>query len=146
MDAHQRILTAPTAPSESIPPAPSLTGPAYEHLQRIITMTQHTEDFLRECITVTDDGSLATVDEVEGLYLYWCSLRTGAGTDTGSLLETLVAHGVEPVQQDGVDYLEGVILAGPVVADFISSCDFAGAWGHPDPRISELLRDVATAS
>jgi hypothetical protein len=109
-------------------------------------MTQHTADFLQECITVTADGSLATLDEVEGLYQYWCSLHTGAGTDTGPLLETLAAHGVGPVHQDGVDYLEGVILAGPVVADFIMSCDFAGAWGRPDPRVSELLREVVTAS
>ncbi|AUZ87664.1 hypothetical protein CVO76_08505 [Arthrobacter agilis] len=118
-------------------------------------MTQHIEEFLQECTTVTADGTLASLDEVEGLYLYWSSLRAVATsdgtdeadpTDTSAVLDALRSRGVEPAQRDGVDYLEGLVLTGPVMTDFILSCDFTGAWGHPDVRELEPAGDVAAAS
>jgi hypothetical protein len=126
-------------------------------------MTQHTEEFIQECITVTADGSLVSVDEAEGLYLHWRSLRTAsadttditdsadgldgaASDDDGPLLRALRGHGVERVDHDGVEYLEGLVLTGPVVADFFLSCDFAGAWGRPDAWELALIRDLASAS
>jgi hypothetical protein len=109
-------------------------------------MTQHIDDFLLACTTVTADGSLASVDEVEGLYGYWCSLTSSDALETGVVLEALHARGVEPAQRDGVDYVEGLVLTGPVMTDFILAVDFAGAWGHPDTRDSAVLREVATAS
>ncbi len=127
-------------------------------------MPQHIEEFIRQCITVTADGSLVSADEVEGLYLHWLSLHAAPSTltsitsgdpeatedpraDDGSpLLDALRSGGVGTVQNDGVEYLEGLVLTGPVVADFILSCDFAGVWGQPDPRELALIRDVASVS
>lgn len=126
-------------------------------------MPQHIEEFIRQCITVTADGSLVSADEVEGLYQHWLSLRTAPApltspsedledledpeADDGSpLLEALRSGGVGTVQNDGVEYLEGLVLTGPVVADFILSCDFAGVWGQPDPLELALIRDVASVS
>lgn len=118
-------------------------------------MTQHIEEFLQECTTVTADGTLASLDEVEGLYLYWSSLRAVAAsdgtdgadpTDTSAVLDALRSRGVEPARRDGVDYLEGLVLTGPVMTDFILSCDFTGAWGHPDVRELAPAGDVAAAS
>ncbi|MFJ6001337.1 hypothetical protein [Arthrobacter sp. NPDC092385] len=108
-------------------------------------MTQHIENFLQDCTTVTGDGSHATLDEVEGLYVYWCSLRADDALDTDVLLEALQSRGVEPVQRDGVDYVEGLVLTGPIMAGFILSCDFAGAWGRPELD-SVAVRDVASVS
>lgn len=108
-------------------------------------MTQHIEDFLQDCTTITGDGSQATLDEVEGLYVYWCSRRAEEALDTDVLLGSLQSRGVEPVQRDGVDHVEGLVLTGPVMAEFILSCDFAGAWGRLelDPV---AVRDVASVS
>ncbi|WP_104179219.1 hypothetical protein [Arthrobacter sp. B0490] len=125
-------------------------------------MTQHLRNFIQECITVTADGSLAATDEVEGLYQHWSSLRAADTSDTSDtsddaaeyeaegsagspVLAALRGYGVETVRRDGVEYLEGLVLTGPVVADFILSCDFAGAWGRPDPLEPDLLEDVASA-
>ncbi|MHA7285313.1 hypothetical protein ACX80I_03470 [Arthrobacter sp. MDT3-44] len=121
-------------------------------------MTQHIDDFLHDCITVTADGSLVSIDEVEGLYLYWSSLRAADSTegssgvstddspDTAAVLEALYARGVEPIQRDGVDYVEGLILTGPVMADFIVACDFSGVWGQPELWDLAAVREVVTAS
>ncbi len=134
-------------------------------------MTQHPEEFIQDCITVTADGSLVSADEIEGLYLHWCSLRAtptstashddsdgsdgfddldasgdSAAEDGSPLLDVLRTHGVVTVLNDGVEYLEGLVLTGPVVADFILSCDFAGAWGRPESQDLALLQDVASAS
>ncbi len=124
-------------------------------------MPQHIEEFIRQCITVTADGSLVSADEVEGLYQHWLSLRTAPAPltsitttdledleadDDSPLLDALRSGGVGTVQNDGVEYLEGLVLTGPVVADFILSCDFAGVWGQPDPRELALIRDVASVS
>ncbi|BBE23522.1 hypothetical protein MN0502_24050 [Arthrobacter sp. MN05-02] len=67
-------------------------------------------------------------------------------TDTSAVLDALRSRGVEPAQRDGVDYLEGLVLTGPVMTDFILCCDFAGAWGHPDVRDLTTAGDVAAAS
>lgn len=124
-------------------------------------MPHHIEEFIRQCITVTADGSLVSADEVEGLYQHWLSLRTAPAPltsitstdledleadDDSPLLDALRSGGVGTVQNDGVEYLEGLVLTGPVVADFILSCDFAGVWGQPDPRELALIRDVASVS
>ncbi|OUM39974.1 hypothetical protein [Arthrobacter sedimenti] len=137
-------------------------------------MTQHIDDFLHDCTTVTADGSLVSVDEVEGLYLYWCSLRAADSTgnrgedsteestedlvedsledfteesaETAAVLDAVYARGVEPIQRDGVDYVEGLVLTGPVMADFIVACDFAGVWGHPELCDLAAVREVVTAS
>jgi hypothetical protein len=94
-------------------------------------MTQHIDNFLQDCITVTDDGSLVSLDELEGLYVYWCSLRGQDALATDALLEILSAARMEPSHQDGVDYVEGLVLTGHVVADFILAHDFSGNWGTP---------------
>lgn len=124
-------------------------------------MTQHIRNFIQDCITVTADGSLASTDEIEGLYLHW-SARGAAGTsaaedeagheadeaeesDESHVLAALRGYGMQTVRRDGVEYLEGLVLTGPIVADFILSCDFAGAWGRPDPLEPELIEDVASA-
>ncbi|MEG9248974.1 hypothetical protein V6S67_12870 [Arthrobacter sp. Soc17.1.1.1] len=124
-------------------------------------MPHHIEEFIRQCITVTADGSLVSADEVEGLYQHWLSLRTAPtpltsitttdledleADDDSPLLDALRSGGAGTVQNDGVEYLEGLVLTGPVVADFILSCDFAGVWGQPDPRELALIRDVASVS
>ncbi|MDN4610856.1 hypothetical protein [Arthrobacter burdickii] len=125
-------------------------------------MTQHTDDFLHDCTTVTADGSLVSVDEVEGLYLYWRSLRaadssgdrvddstrdsTDDSVETAAVLDALYARGVEPIQRNGVDYVEGLVLTGPVVADFIVVCDFAGVWGQPELWELAAVQEVVTAS
>ncbi|MHA7209017.1 hypothetical protein [Arthrobacter sp. MDT1-65] len=120
-------------------------------------MTQHVRTFIQECITVTADGSLASIDEVEGLYLHWSSRRTADTSDAAAdgyeaevsgespVLAALRGYGLETVRRDGVEYLEGLVLTGPVMADFILSCDFAGAWGRPDPLEPDLIEDVAAA-
>jgi hypothetical protein len=121
-------------------------------------MTQHTDDFLHDCTTVTADGSLVSVDEVEGLYLYWRSLRaadssgdrvddsTDDSVETAAVLDALYARGVEPIQRNGVDYVEGLVLTGPVVADFIVACDFPGVWGQPELWDLAAVQEVVTAS
>ena len=108
-------------------------------------MTQHISTFLLECITVTADGSLSTLDELEGLYVYWCSLRGTEPLDTEIVLEALVPHGVSQVTDDGVECLEGLVLTGPVMAEFILGCEFTGAWGHTDPVELEALQQVVSA-
>ncbi|MHA7279091.1 hypothetical protein ACX80H_04985 [Arthrobacter sp. MDT2-2] len=129
-------------------------------------MTQHIDDFLHDCTTVTADGSLVSVDEVEGLYLYWRSLRAADSTpdrvedstddsaddsaedstETAAVLDALYARGVEPIQRNGVDYVEGLVLTGPVMAEFIVACDFVGAWGQPELWDLAAVREVVTAS
>jgi hypothetical protein len=129
-------------------------------------MTQHIDDFLHDCTTVTADGSLVSVDEVEGLYLYWRSLRAAGSTpdrvensaddstddsaedstETAAVLDALYARGVEPIQRNGVDYVEGLVLTGPVMAEFIVACDFAGVWGQPELWDLAAVREVVTAS
>jgi hypothetical protein len=109
-------------------------------------MTQHVDTFLQDCTTVTMDGSLASLAELEGLYLYWCSLRSEAPLDTAELVDALVSAGMEQTRRDGVDYVEGVVLTGELMAGFILTCDFAGAWGQPDIWEFAPVRHVATAS
>lgn len=108
-------------------------------------MTQHIPAFLLECTTVTADGSLSTLDELEGLYVYWCSLRGHEPLDTGLVLEVLAPHAVTPTTHDGVKCLEGLVLTGPVMADFIMNCEFAGAWGFNDAMELGTVQQVAWA-
>jgi hypothetical protein len=108
-------------------------------------MTQHIPTFFLECTTITADGSLSTLDELEGLYVYWCSLRGEEPLDTGYVLEALARHDVAPVTHDGVEYLEGLILTGPVMAEFIMSCEFTGAWGHTGPMELGAFQQVVSA-
>ncbi|KNC13476.1 hypothetical protein AC792_15830 [Arthrobacter sp. RIT-PI-e] len=107
---------------------------------------QHLDSFSSTCLTLTDDGSLVPVDELEGLYLYWCSGTGETPVGTPALLESLAGLGAEPVQQDGVDYVEGLVLTGDVVADFILEHDFVGAWGVPTRWDVDALPAIATAS
>lgn len=109
-------------------------------------MTQHIEHFLNTTTIITADGSLVPVEELESLYIYWCSQTGSASTETSDILAVLAEHGVDPVTQDGVPYVEGLVLSGSVVADFILSCDFAGAWGAPFAPEFASVREVATAS
>jgi len=109
-------------------------------------MTQHIAHFSQDCLTITDDGSLVSVEELESLYLYWCEHTDQAPLDTSSVLEALAALGLVEAQQDGVDYVEGLVLTGSIVADFILSDDFAGVWGVPTRWDVAALPDVATAS
>lgn len=108
-------------------------------------MTQNIDQFLQDCSTFTADGSLTSFDELEGLYLYWCSLRDEEARPTEVVLDILRTRGVETATYDDVDYVEGLLLTGPVMAGFILSCDFAGAWGQPD-LLNLPVRAVATAS
>lgn len=109
-------------------------------------MTQHIQNFLRECTAITADGSLTTLDELEGVYIHWCSLR-GEDVSETPLVDLLVlADGVESVTHDGADHIEGLVLTGPVVADFILTCDFIGAWGHAEQLDPGALAQVASAS
>jgi hypothetical protein len=108
-------------------------------------MTQHLPAFFLECTTITADGSLSTLDELEGLYVYWCSLRGHEPVDTELVLEALAPHEVTPATHDGVEYLEGLVLTGPVMADFIMNCEFTGAWGHTDPMELGAFQQVASA-
>lgn len=110
-------------------------------------MTQHIAPFLQDCITVTADGSLVSLDELEGLYLYWCSTRADAPLETEDLVTVLLTQqGVERTQRDGVDCVEGLVLTGGVMAEFILTGDFTGAWGRPDLWDLATARQVATAS
>lgn len=110
-------------------------------------MTQHIPTFLQDCTAVTADGSLVSADELEGLYLYWCSTRTDTPLTTEDLITALVAQeGVERLRHNGVDCLEGLVLTGAVMAEFILTCDFTGAWGQPDLWDLAAARDVATVS
>ncbi len=108
-------------------------------------MTQNIDQFLQDCSTFPADGSLTSLDELEGLYVYWCSLRDEEARTTEAVLDVLGTRGVEAATYDGVDYVEGLILTGPVKADFILSCDFAGFWGQPN-LLNLAVRSVATAS
>lgn len=108
-------------------------------------MPQHIHDFLHACTTVTADGSLASLDEFEGLYVYWCSLREEEAVETAAVVDMLRPDGVETTQRDGVEYLEGLLLTGPVMAEFIVSCEFSGAWGRPDLVDRAVVREVVTA-
>lgn len=96
-------------------------------------MTQHLQDFLQDCTTATADGSLTSLDEIEGLYVYWCSLRKEDALPTEAVLDELRLRGLETVQRSGAEYVEGLLLTGPVMTGFILSCDFSGTWGRPDP-------------
>lgn len=109
-------------------------------------MMQHIQDFLQQCTTVTADGSLVSLDELEGLYVYWCSLGGKDVRETEAVLDELRLHGLETAQRHGVDYVEGLVLAGPVMADFILACHFTGAWGQPDLMDLAPVREVVTAS
>lgn len=108
-------------------------------------MTQHITDFSRICLTVTDDGSLVSIDELEGLYLHWCSVTDRTPLDTATVLDALRGQGVERLSQDGVDYLVGLVLTGSTVADFILLQDFAGVWGVPT-RWDVPVQDLTAAS
>ncbi len=108
-------------------------------------MTQHIDAFLNTCLTVTADGSLVSLDEFEGLYVYWCSHQDDDVLETAEVLDLLTPAGVELTQRNGVDYVEGLLLTGPVAAEFILSCEFSGAWGQPDSLELAELREVATA-
>ncbi|MUK01706.1 hypothetical protein GM708_07025 [Vibrio cholerae] len=108
-------------------------------------MTQHIDAFLNTCLTVTADGSLVSLDEFEGLYVYWCSTHDEDALETSEVLGLLASEGVESTQRNGVDYVEGLLLTGPVAVEFILSCDFSGAWGQPDSMELADLREVATA-
>lgn len=107
---------------------------------------QHLDSFSSTCLTITDDGSLVSVDELEGVYLHWCAETGETALDTPTLLGSLAGLGAEPVRQDGVDYLEGLVLSGDVVADFILSQDFSGVWGVPTRWDAGALAEIATAS
>ncbi|MFC3299995.1 hypothetical protein FJV46_03805 [Arthrobacter agilis] len=109
-------------------------------------MTQHIPTFLQDCTTVTADGSLVSFDELEGLYLYWCSTRSEAPLDVEVLAEALASRGVDRTLRHGVEYAEGLVLTGSVMAEFILTCDFSGVWGQPDPWDLAPAQDVATAS
>lgn len=95
-------------------------------------MTQHLSTFLLDCTTATSDGSLTTLDEFEGLYVYWCSLHDEEPLETQLVLAALEQDDVASVTCDGIDYVEGLLLTGPVLREFIVSCEFAGAWGTAD--------------
>lgn len=109
-------------------------------------MIQHIQEFLQHCTTVTADGSLASLDELEGLYVYWCSLTGTEALETDAVLDGLRLLGLEGTQRNGVDYVEGLLLTGPVMADFILACEFTGVWGQPDLVDLAAVREVATAS
>lgn len=109
-------------------------------------MTQHIATFLQDCTTVTADGSLVSVDELEGLYLYWCSTRAHTPLETGDLVAALAEQGVEAAQRHGVDCVEGLVLTGGVMTEFILACDFTGAWGRPDLWELAPAQVAATAS
>lgn len=109
-------------------------------------MTQHIEHFLRTTTTVTTDGSLVSIDELEGLYVYWCSLNDQEPSATSYVVAVLQSQGVYPTSHEGTDYLEGLVLTGSLVADFIVSCEFSGAWGLPFAHELAPEREVATAS
>lgn len=112
-------------------------------------MTQHLQGFLQDCTIITADASLAPLDEIEGLYVYWCSLRTEDALPTGAVLDGLRLRGLETTRRSGAEYVEGLLLTGPVMKDFIVSCDFAGTWGRPEHAYStdlDSVRDVAPVS
>ena len=122
------------------PPADGSPSRAPRH-----TPVAHLDRFLRATTTVTTDGALVSLDELEGLYVYWCSLRGFEPVDTELVLEALAPHDVAPVVHDGVECLEGLVLTGPVMAGFIMSCEFTGAWGHTDPLELGALEQVVWA-
>lgn len=94
----------------------------------------HLDRFLRATATVTTDGALVSLDELEGVYVYWCS-RTGQDPSaTEDLVDALEQQGVGPVTRDGVEYVEGIVLTGVLVTDFILACEFTGTWGVPSPH------------
>ena len=95
-------------------------------------MTQHLSTFLLDCTTATSDGSLTTLDEFEGLYVYWCSLHDEEPLETQLVLAALEQDDIASVTRDGIDYVEGLLLTGPVLREFIVSCEFTGAWGSAD--------------
>ncbi len=106
----------------------------------------HLDRFLRATTTVTTDGALVSLDELEGLYMYWCS-RTGQDPSaTEDLVDALEQQGVEPVTHDGVDYVEGLVLTGVLVTGFIVECKFTGSWGVPSAHEPATALDAGTAS
>ncbi len=109
-------------------------------------MTQHIEHFLRATTTVTVDGSLVSIDELEGLYVYWCSLNDQEAAETSDVVAVLRSQGVETTSHEGMDYVEGLVLTGSLVTDFILSCEFSGAWGIPFVHELASAPEVATAS
>ncbi|MBG6223874.1 hypothetical protein IWX63_000422 [Arthrobacter sp. CAN_A2] len=109
-------------------------------------MTQHIEHFLQATTTITTDGALVSVDELESLYVYWCSRNSEDPSATEQVVAALERHGVEPATRDGVDYVEGLVLTGSLVTDFILSCEFTGIWGVPAAYEPATALDAATAS
>ncbi|MHA7281512.1 hypothetical protein [Arthrobacter sp. TMS2-4] len=108
--------------------------------------SQHIDHFLQATSTVTLDGALVSLDELEGLYVYWCSLNHQDPSATLDVLAALERQGVERVTRDGVDYVEGLVLTGGLVTDFILSCDFAGTWGVPSAHELATAYEAAAAS
>ncbi|MHA7241223.1 hypothetical protein [Arthrobacter sp. TMS1-12-1] len=109
-------------------------------------MTQHITGFLQTTTTVTADGALVSLDELESLYVYWCCLRGEDPSATEDVLAALGQQGVEPVTRDGVEYVEGLVLTGSLVTDFILSCDFTGTWGVPSAQELAAAREAVTVS
>ncbi|WP_146065602.1 hypothetical protein [Arthrobacter pityocampae] len=110
-----------------------------------VTVTQHIDEFLGATTTVTLDGALVSVDELESLYVYWCSRNHHDPSATEDVLAALGQQGVEPLARDGVDYVEGLVLTGGLVRDFILACEFSGVWGVPSTLEPATARE-ATAS
>lgn len=110
------------------------------------TVTQHIDGFLDATTTVTLDGALVSVEELESLYVYWCSRNHHDPSATEDVLAALGQQGVEPVTRDGVDYVEGLVLIGGLVRDFILACEFSGTWGVPSAHEPATAREAAAAS
>ncbi|WP_434993206.1 hypothetical protein [Arthrobacter sp. Ld5] len=123
-------------------PEPSADG----LLIRETPTAQHIDRFLQATTTVTLDAALVSLDELEGLYVYWCSLNDQEPSATQDVLTALEQQGVEPLTRDGVEYVEGLVLTGGVVTEFIVSCEFAGTWGAPSVEELVTARDAAAAS
>lgn len=111
-----------------------------------LTVTQHIDEFLEATTTVTLDGALVSVDELESLYVYWCSRNHHDPSATEDVLAALGQQGVEPVTRDSVDYVEGLVLTGGLVRDFILACEFSGAWGVPSMHEPATAREATAAS
>ncbi|WP_052273806.1 hypothetical protein [Arthrobacter sp. L77] len=129
---------------EALLPRPSAAGSSIRPPHRS-PLTQHLEHFLRATTTVTTDGALVSLDELEGLYVYWCSLNGQDPAATEDVVSALEQQGVEPVTRDGVDYVEGLVLTGGLVIDFILACEFTGAWGDPSAYGPATALDTGTA-
>lgn len=75
------------------------------------------DDFLAECLARDSDHDGLRLEELYGLYLSWCGLRSSEPVRGRVFRAALRAVGIRPSRRSGL--CPGVAMAGPAAFDYI---------------------------